>query len=188
MKKIILSIVLWQFAVFTFSQTWVSYPAHSRLGFTISNFVVSHVTGNFKQFDVKVITTKPDYSDAIINVTARIESINTGIVKRDTHLKSDAFFDAQKYQTLVFKSTSLKNVNGNEYKLSGNLTMHGITKPVVLEVVWKNKNQSNKKESAVFIIKGHLNRSDFDIGKKYPGASIGNEVTINAFVELNPTK
>jgi len=186
MKKIILSIVLLQFTVFTFSQTWVSNPANSQLGFTISNLMVSHVTGHFKQFEVKAATTKSDYSDAVINVTARIESINTGIVKRDTHLKSDVFFDAQKYPTLVFKSTSLKNVKGNEYKLSGNLTMHGITKPVILDVVWKN--QINKKESAVFTIKGHLNRLDFDIGKKYPGVSIGNDVTINASVELNPTK
>ncbi len=188
MKKILSSILLLQFAAFTFSQTWVSNPANSQIGFTISNLMVSHVTGHFKQFEVRVITLKPDYSDATINVSARIESINTGIVKRDTHLKSDAFFDALKYPTLVFKSTSLKNVKANEYELSGNLTMHGITKPIVLVVVWENKNQSNKKESAVFIIKGHLNRSDFDIGKKYPGVSIGNEVTISATIELMPIK
>lgn len=186
MKKINLLIVLLLFTVFAFSHTWVSDPANSRLEFTISNFLVTHVSGNFKHFEVKVVTTKPDYSDAIINVTANIESINTRIVKRDMHLKSDAFFDAQKYPTLIFKSTSLKNVKGNEYELTGNFTMHGITKPVVLHVVWKNKNQSNKKETAVFTIKGHLKRSEFDIGNKYAGASIGDEVTINASIELSP--
>ena len=184
MKRIILSIVLLLFTVLTFSHTWISNPANSKLGFTVSNFLVTHVSGDFKHFEVKAVTTKPDYSDAIINVTARIESINTGIVKRDTHLKSDAFFDAQKYPTLIFKSISLKNVKGNEYELTGNLTMHGITKPVVLHVVWKNKNQSTKKETSVFTIKGHLKRSEFDIGNKY--ASVGNEVAINASIEISP--
>jgi len=177
-----------QFALFSFSQTWVSDPAHSRLGFTISRLVVSHVTGNFKQFEIKAVTTKADYSDAKIDVTAQIESINTDVEQRDKHLKSADFFDAQKYPTLSFKSTSLKNVKGNEYKLSGYLTMHGVTKPIDLEVLFegKVKNQVNKKDIAVFTIKGILKRSEFNIGSKFPVAAIGNEVTINATAEMSP--
>ena len=189
MKKISLSIVLMLIAGTTFSQSWVTDPAHSRLGFTITHLLISHVTGNFKQFEVKAITAKPDYSDAKIELIAHIASINTDVEQRDTHLKSADFFDAQKFPTLVFKSTSWKNVQGNEYKLTGNLTMHGITKVVVLDVTYEGKIQNpvNKKDIAVFTIKGVIKRSDFGIGSKFPAAMVGDEVTINASAELSPT-
>jgi len=189
MKKINLSIVLLLLAVTAFSQSWVSDAAHSRLGFSISHLMISHVTGNFKQFEVTVITAKPDYSDAKIDVTAQIASINTDVEQRDTHLKSADFFDAQKFPILTFKSTSLKNVKGNQFKLAGNLTMHGVTKPVVLDVVFEGKvtNPMNKKEIAVVTIKGLLNRSDFGIGSKFPAAMVGDEVTLEASAELSPT-
>lgn len=188
MKRISLSIVLMLLAITAFSQTWVSDAAHSRLGFTISHLMISHVTGNFKQFEVKAVTTKPDYSDAKIEVVAQIASINTDQEQRDTHLKSADFFDATKFTTLVFKSTSITNIKGNDYKLTGNLTMHGITKPVVLDLVFEGKvtNPMNKKDIAVFTVKGLLKRSDFGIGSKFPAAMIGDEVTLNASVELSP--
>ena len=188
MKKISLSIVLLLFAVTTFSQTWVSDQAHSRLGFTITHLLISHVSGNFKQFEIKAVTTKPDYSDAKIEVTGQIASINTDEQARDTHLKSADFFDAQKFPTLVFKSTTMKNVKGNEFKLTGNLTMHGITKIVVLDLIFEGKvqNPMNKKDIAVFTIKGLVKRSDFGIGIKFPAAMVGDEVIINATAELSP--
>ena len=85
MKKISLSFLLFLFALTTFSQTWVTDPNHSRLGFTITHLMISHVTGNFKQFEIKAVTTKADYSDAKIDVTAQIASINTDVDQRDTH-------------------------------------------------------------------------------------------------------
>jgi len=188
MKKISLSIALILFACTAFSQTWVSDQAHSRLGFSISHLMISHVTGNFKQFEVKLVTTKPDQSDAKIEVTAQIASINTDQEQRDTHLKSDAFFDAKQFPTLSFKSTEVKNISKNNYKLVGNLTMHGITKPVTLDVVFEGKvtNPMNKKEIAVFTISGILKRSDFGIGSSFPAAMVGDEVTLSASVELSP--
>lgn len=191
MKKIQLTtIALLLLAVTAFSQTWVSDPAHSRLGFSISHLTVSHVTGNFKQFEVKAVTTKPDYSDAKIEVVAQIASINTDEEKRDTHLKSPDFFDAEKFATLNFKSTSVKKVKGNVYSLKGNLTMHGITKPVVLHLVFDGKvsNPMNKKDIAVFTVSGLLKRSDFNLGSKFPAAMVGNEVKLSANVELSPDK
>lgn len=189
MKRISLSIAFILLAITAFSQTWVSDAAHSRLGFTISHLMISHVTGNFKQFEIKAVTTKPDYSDAKIEVVAQIASINTDQEQRDTHLKGADFFDAQQFTTLVFKSTSIANIKGNEYKLTGNLTMHGITKPVVLNLVFEGKvtNPMNKKDIAVFTVKGLLKRSDFGIGNKFPAAMIGDEVTLNASVELSPS-
>ena len=141
-----------------------------------------------KQFQVKAITTKPDYSDAKIEVIAQISSINTDEEQRDTHLKSPDFFDAKQFSTLTFKSTSVTNTKGNEYRLAGNLTMHGVTKPVVLDLIFEGKvtNPMNKKDIAVFTVKGLLKRSDFNIGSKFPAAMVGDEVTLNATVELSP--
>ncbi len=188
MKKISLAIVFTFISFSTFSQTWVTDPAHSHLGFTIKHLMISTVSGNFKQFEIKAVTTKPDYSDAKIEVIAQILSINTDQEQRDNHLRSADFFDAKLFPTLNFKSTSVKNVKGNEYKLYGNLTMHGITKPVELDLIFEGKvqNPMNKKDIAVFTIKGLLKRSDFVIGSKFPAAMVGDEVTINATAELSP--
>ncbi len=188
MKKTILSIVLILGTLSATSQTWVSDPAHSHLGFTIKHLTISTVSGNFKQFEIRAVNTKPDYSDAKIEVTAHISSINTDQEQRDTHLISADFFDAQKFQTLTFKSTAVKNVKGNEYKLLGNLTMHGITKPVELDLIFEGKvqNPMNKKDIAVFTIKGLLKRSDFDIGSKFPAVMVGDEVNLIATAELSP--
>jgi polyisoprenoid-binding protein YceI len=188
MKRISFSLTLILVAFTAFSQTWVTDPAHSHLGFTIKHLMISTVSGNFKQFEIKAVTTKPDYSDAKIEVTAQISGINTDQEQRDTHLKSADFFDAKQFPTLNFKSTSVKNVKGNVYKLLGNLTMHGVTKPVELELIFEGKvqNPMNKKDIAVFTIKGLLKRSDFGIGSKFPAAMVGDEVTINATAELSP--
>jgi len=190
MKRISLSIVLILFAFTAFSQTWVSDPAHSRLGFTISHLTISHIAGDFKQFDVKVVSTKADHSDAKIEVTAQIASINTEVEQRDTHLKSADFFDAQQYPTLVFKSTSITRIKGKNYRLLGNLTMHGITKPVVLNVTFNGTviNPMNKKETSGFTISGSLKRSDFAIGPKFPEAMVGDKVTLLASAEFSPNK
>lgn len=188
MKRASLSILLTLFAIASFSQTWVSDHAHSHLGFSISHLMISEVTGDFKQFEVKANFSKQDFSDANIELTAQIASINTDEEKRDTHLKSDAFFDAQQFPTLVFKSSSFKPGKGNNYKLMGNLTMHGVTKPVVLDAVFKGKvtNPMNKKEIVVFSVSGVLSRSEFGIGTKFPAAMAGDEVTLIANVELSP--
>ena len=190
MKRISLSIVLILFAFTAFSQTWVLDPAHSRIGFTISHLTISRITGNFKQFDVKVVSTKADHSDAKIEVAAQIASINTDVEQRDTHLKSADFFDAQQYPTLNFKSTSIIRIKGKNYTLPGNLTMHGVTKPVVLNVTFNGTviNPMNKKETSGFTITGSLKRSDFGIGPKFPESMVGDKVTLFASAEFSPNK
>jgi polyisoprenoid-binding protein YceI len=185
MKKISLSILLMLIALNTFSQTWVSDPAHSRLGFCISHLIISQVTGNFKQFEINAVSMNSD-STATVEVTAQIASICTDHEARDNHLKSVDFFDAQQFPTLYFTSTSMKKVKGKEYKLRGNLTMHGITKSVELDLTFEGKAQNPvyKKDIAVFTIKGCLKRSDYGIGSKFSETMLGDDVTINATAEL----
>lgn len=188
MKKISLLIVLMLVTFAVSAETWVSDRSHSKLGFSISHMVVSHVSGSFKQFEVKALTSKADYSDVKIDVVAQIPSINTDDDKRDAHLQTEDFFNSKQFPTLTFKSTSVAHVKAKLYKLKGNLTMHGVTKPVVLDLIFEGKvtNPMNKKEIAVFTVKGLLKRSDFGIGGKFPAAMLGDEVTLDINAELSP--
>jgi len=164
---------------------WTVDKSHAKLGFTITHLMVSDIDGLFKTFDAKVTSSAADFSDATAELTADINSISTEDEKRDAHLKSADFFDAAKYPQLTFKSTSFKKVKDNTYKISGNLTMHGVTKPVVLDAVARTgTNPMSKKTIAGFKISGSLKRSDYGIGTQFPGAVLSDEVTINANAEF----
>lgn len=169
------------------TKTWVNDPAHSRLGFVVKHLTISEINGRFADFSVKVITSKPDHTDARIEVTAKVASIDTDIEMRDNHLRSPDFFDAEKYPVLTFKSTSVEKTGENTGKLFGNLTFHGITKPVVLDVTYFGtvNNPADNVETAGFQIKGIVKRSDFDLGPKFPEAMISNDVHIIADVEFH---
>ncbi|MFD2571495.1 YceI family protein [Spirosoma soli] len=171
----------------TYAQTWSVDKAHSKLGFSVTHLALSEVDGNFKTFDAKITATKPDLSDAIFELTADVNSINTENDRRDTHLKGPDFFDAAKYPTLTFKSKSFQKVDGKKYKMTGDLTMHGVTKPVTLDVTMNGptvmENQRGKQEKAGFKIAGTLKRSDFGVGSSNT-AVVGDEVEVKAAGEF----
>lgn len=170
----------------SFAQTWSLDKSHAKLGFSIVHMKISDVEGSFKSFDVKVTSSKADFSDASIELTADVNSINTENESRDKHLKSPDFFDAEKYPTLSFKSTSIKKVKGNMYALTGNLTMHGVTKPVLLNVTFNGstENPMSKKQVAGFKIAGLLKRTNFDIASSTPNAMLSDDVKLVANVEI----
>lgn len=171
----------------TFAQNWKLDKGHANLGFGVTHLLISDVDGKFKNFDVNVVASKEDFSDAIIDLTADINSITTDNDYRDNELKGEKYFDGSKFPTLNFKSTSITKVEGKHYKLAGNLTMHGITKPVVLEVILNGviQHPMNKKSVAGFKIKGIVKRSDFGIAPNLPSSVVSDEVVLNANVELN---
>lgn len=191
MKKILFLTALVLSSLTVFSQTtWTNDPAHSRLGFVVKHLTISEIDGRFADFSVKVTTSKADYSDAQIELTAKVASIDTDIEARDNHLRSADFFDAEKYPTLTFKSTSLKKVTKNKGKLYGNLTFHGVTKAVVLDVQYFGTvvNSMNNADTAGFKIVGTIKRSDFNLGSQYPEAMISDEIKIIANAEFSPNK
>lgn len=192
MKKylVVLISMLGSISLMGQTNTWVNDPAHSRLGFVVKHLTISEISGRFADFSVKVTTSKPDYMDAQIEVTAKIASMDTGVEMRDNHLRSADFFDAEKYPTLTFKSTSVEKTGKDKGKLHGNLTFHGITKPVVVDVVYFGtvNNPMNNATTAGFQIKGIVKRSDFDLGPKFPEAMVSNDVHIIADVEFSPSK
>jgi polyisoprenoid-binding protein YceI len=128
---------------------------------------------------------KADLSDLKIEMQAQISSINTEIEKRDQHLQSPDFFDAAKYPALVFKSTSFRKTKGNLYKLSGTLTMKGVTRPIVFSVIHASgKNPMNGKTVHGFTLSGTLNRLDYGVGDVTLKTGIGSEVKLSANVEF----
>lgn len=170
----------------SFAQTWGVDKAHSRFGFGVSHLSISQIDGNFKSFDATINSSKPDFSDATFDITADMASINTDIEQRDAHLKSPDFLDAEKYPTLTFKSTSFKKVSGKNYKLSGNLTMHGVTKPVTIDVVINGTttNPQSKKTVAGIKFTGKIKRSDFGIATGFPASALGEDLLLIANAEF----
>jgi polyisoprenoid-binding protein YceI len=186
MKKVTLITVLAISAFFlSFNvvepSSWSLDKNHGKLGFTITHLMVSEIEGSFKNFDAKITTSKADFTDAVVEMTAEATSINTDNEKRDNHLRTADFLDVAKFPLVTFKSTSFKKAGPKLYKVKGNLTMHGITKPVMLDVVCNmGADPMSKKPIAGFKISGKLKRSDFGIGSSFPKAMLGDEVTINA--------
>ncbi len=190
MKKIAIIILVASTALlFSFKPTekttWILDKSHAKVGFTVVHILISEVEGWFKTFDASLTTTKDDFSDAQVEMTAYVNSINTENEQRDTLLKSPDFFDAEKYPTIVFKSKTFTKTDAQNYKVTGDITMHGITKKIVLDVVSKTAiNPMSKKTIAGFKITGTLNRSDFNIGTATGSSIISDEVTIIANAEF----
>jgi polyisoprenoid-binding protein YceI len=184
MKKIIILFAA-ALALFAFNSlsNWKVDGAHSKLSFAITHLGISEVTGLFKNFEVDIQTSKDDFSDASILMKADAASIDTEVEMRDNHLRSADFFDVAKYPEISFKSTSVKpGHEKNKYILYGDLTMHGVTKPVTLELWYRGtvENPMNKKPTSGFQVTGVIKRSDFGIGNGFPPPMLSDEVKIKA--------
>jgi polyisoprenoid-binding protein YceI len=182
MKKITTTIAALILAATSFAQTWNVDKAHAKLGFTITHLMVSDVDGMFKNFEATITSSKPDFSDASFNLNINTGSVFTDNDKRDEHLRSADFFDVSKYPNMVFQSTSVTKSNAGTLKVKGNLTLHGVTRPVTLDVVIKGPttHPMTKKPVAGFKVTGTIKRSDFKIGDSFPSAMLSDEVQIVA--------
>jgi polyisoprenoid-binding protein YceI len=164
------------------SKLWNNDPAHSQLVFTVTHMGISDVTGTFNEFQATIKTVKADLSDASIELTAKVASIDTRVEQRDTHLRSADFLDADRSPEIHFKSTEIKPFGKNRYKLSGNLTLHGVTKPVTLDLLYRGtaQNPVNKKQSAGYKVTGTISRKAFKIGDKFPAPLLSDAIAISA--------
>ncbi len=115
---------------------WASDASHSSIKFTVAHLMVSEVEGRFKTFSGNIETSSPDFNNAKISYTSDVNSITTEDETRDKHLKSDDFFNAEKYPNMTFVSTSFKKVKNNIYSLEGNLTIRDVTKSVKFAVLY----------------------------------------------------
>jgi polyisoprenoid-binding protein YceI len=184
MKKLIFVLSLIIIPVSVFAQnTWVEDPAHSKLGFTVTHLGIADVPGYFGEYDVTINASKEDFSDAKIELTVQTASIDTRVQKRNDHLKSPDFFNVEKYPTMTFESKDIKEVGDDKYELSGDLTLHGITKPVTVIMLYRGNIQNEMTQGnlkAGIQITGMIDRSEFDLGGDFPPPMISNEVRIKA--------
>ncbi len=164
-------------------------PTHSEVAFKVKHLMVSTVTGNFTQFDATLQAEKPDFSDAKISFEADMNSISTNNEQRDGHLKSPDFFDVASHPKFTFESSSLKHKAGSDYLLEGNLSLHGVTKAIELDVEYAGKMvdpYGNEKHG--FEINGKINRKDFGLGwgavTEAGGVVVSDEVKIHANVQF----
>lgn len=189
MKKIFITISV-VFALVSFvvleSGSWSLDAGHSRLGFSVKHMEISETVGQFDKFDVKITTPNADFSGATIEFTAEAKTVNTYLSMRDDHLRSADFFDVEKYPTITFTSVSVKKAKGNNYVITGNFTMHGVTKTLILTGVHNGttKNRAGA-DLAGLKISGMVKRSEYGVGATLPNTVVADEIYLNADIEVS---
>lgn len=192
MKKQLFYLVALMLAVVsgTVAQTkWNVDKVHSNVRFSLSHMVVSEVEGSFRVFDGSLVASKADLSDAAINFSVDVASINTDNDRRDGHLKSDDFFNAEKFPKMTFVSKSMKPLGGNKYLLSGDLTIRDVTKKVEFDVTYGGQIKTANGAKAGFKAKTTIDRLEY--GLKYApaleagGLAVGKDVEITVLVEMD---
>jgi len=172
------------------NSVWTLDKAHSSIGFSVRHMVISEVTGNFKDFDISFTSSKDDYSDAAVDVSIKVASVNTDNERRDGHLKTDDFFNTEKFPQIKFKSTLFEKVGENKYKITGDLTIRDVTKKVMFDATY-NGTIKAPWGATVSSWKATLAVNRFDYGLKWNkkietgGLIAGDTVNITLNLELN---
>jgi polyisoprenoid-binding protein YceI len=169
---------------------WGIDPPHSHIGFKVKHLMFTNVRGSFKEYSASVATDGDDFTTAEISVSIKTASIDTGESKRDDHLRSADFFDADKNKEILYRSSSLRKAGNNgDYVVLGDLTIKGVTKRVslnaqfggVMKDPWGN-------EKAVISLQGKINRKDWglnwNVALETGGVLVGEEVTFDIEVQL----
>jgi polyisoprenoid-binding protein YceI len=170
-------------------QTWVLDPTHSELQFKIKHLMLSNVTGQFNDFRTTIESAGDDFTDAKINFQATVNSIFTNNEQRDAHLRNGDFFDADKFPLIVFESEKMEKVDSDEYKVTGNITIKGITRRITLQAEFGGVTKDPWGNTRTgFTVSGKLNRFDFGMSfgsvSEAGGLLLGEEVKINANVQF----
>jgi polyisoprenoid-binding protein YceI len=167
------------------TSTWQIDPAHANAQFTVRHLSISNVSGQFNKMSGTVELDEKDITKSKVNATIDVSSVDTRDNSRDKDLRSDNFFDVDKFPTMTFVSTSIESAGAGKLKMTGNLTMHGVTKVVTFDVdgpsdaitdPWKNQRRGASATTTI-------NRRDFGI-VKYPAAAIGDDVKITLDIEF----
>ena len=165
--------------------TWAIDPVHSNVGFTVRHLVVSKVRGSFENFS-GAITVAED-GTASVNAEIDVKSINTKNADRDAHIRSADFFDAEQFPVATFTSTDVR-ADGDDYIVTGDFTLHGVTRPVDLKLEFNGVNPGmGQGPVAGFEATTVINRKDFGISIEMPleggGAVVGDKITITLEIE-----
>ena len=193
MKRIIAAIstiIALALPAFAVASTWTIDPDHSNVGFKVKHLMISHVKGSFDKYAGIVELNDTDITKSKVDVTIDTASVNTNVPKRDEHLRSADFFDVAKFPTMTFKSKKVATDGKDKLKVTGDLTLHGVTKEVVLNV--EGPSQESKdlygatRKGATATTK--INRKDFGLvwnkALETGGVAVGEEITITLEIEM----
>ncbi|SHH24267.1 Polyisoprenoid-binding protein YceI [Chryseolinea serpens] len=182
MKKSIILFASLLSTTFMFAQTtWTIDNGHSKIGFSVTHMAVAETEGKFNEYSGALVSRNENFDGAEITFSAKTASIDTENERRDGHLKSPDFFDAAKYPDITFKGNLVKS--GTKYKLKGDLTMHGVTKPVEFEVTGGATVNTGRGMKSGFKFTGTISRKDF--GLTWSNTTPTGEMVVSDEVELN---
>lgn len=172
---------------------WTLDPDHTEIGFSVRHMMVTDVRGAFEKYTGTITVDDKDVTKSTVAVEIDVASINTKVAKRDGHLKSPEFFDVAKFPKMTFKATKIeKGATANALKVTGDLTLHGVTKPVVLDVAlsdeWQDPKEWGGRTHRGVKATTKINRQDFGVSWQTKldrgGVVAGDEVTIMINAEL----
>lgn len=190
LKSAALTLALVPGLAFGAATTWKIDPSHSSTNFSVSHLVVSEVTGHFGKTEGTVTLDDKDPSKAKVEATIDATTIDTREPKRDGHLKSADFFDVAQYPTITFKSTKVAKAGKDKFKVTGNLTLHGVTKPVVLDVTAPSQaikdpyGNTKRGAKATTVVKRRDFGLKWDNRLQDGNAVVGDEVTVTLNLAL----
>ncbi len=168
---------------------WNLDPMHSEVQFKVKHLVISTVTGTFNSFNATAHTEGDSWENAQIEFTADINSIDTNNEQRDGHLKSAEFFDVEQFPQISFKSSTFKNISGDKFELTGDLTLKGVTKNITLNAEFGGTMvDPYGNHKAGFELSGEINRHDFDLTwnavTEAGGVVVGPNIRLLANIQL----
>jgi polyisoprenoid-binding protein YceI len=172
---------------FAQTSTWVSDPNHSEVDFTITHMSISKVHGRFGNVKATIVYNEADVTKSTVTAAIGVDTVDTGVQLRDNDIKSPSYFDVASFSAATFISTGVAK-NGNKLTVTGNLTLHGVTKPVVLDVEGPSgpAQGMDHKPHVGFSATTTISRTAFGIASGMPAAMLGDEVTLT--IEIDAAK
>jgi len=169
---------------------WVIDPDHSVAAFVVKHMMITNVRGQFNRLSGNIMIDAADMSRSSVEVSIDVTGICTGISKRDAHLRSADFFDVEKYPQIIFRSDRVKASGANQLEVSGELTIHGISRPAVFSVKSSGPEKSPEDETSLgFAASTSIDRRDFglswNVALDSGGVMVGTEISIYLDVEAD---
>jgi polyisoprenoid-binding protein YceI len=188
MKKLAALLFLAPTLALAATSSWNVDASHSQVGFAVKHLVISNVRGEFGAYQGKLVFDESDVTRSTVEATIDVNSVNTKVADRDAHLKSADFFDVAKYPSITFKSTKVAKAGKDRLKVTGDLTLHGVTKPVVLDVSVSPEVKGMYGETRrAFAATTAISRKDYGLTWNKlveAGPAVGDQVTIALDLEL----
>ncbi|MBD8590062.1 polyisoprenoid-binding protein [Peribacillus simplex] len=167
---------------------WIVDPTHSAIEFSVKHMMIAKVKGSFNKFEASILANPSDLTTAEIDFTVDVASIDTRNADRDNHLRSADFFDVEKNPTLTFKSKKIVKTDEDEYDVTGNVTLNGVTQEETFNITFEGQGKDPwGNEKAGFSGKGKVKRSDYGLtynaALETGGVLIGDQITLTIEIE-----